>query len=141
MARLSRAEVIDPNEVAIAHVIKRTVRGCFLMGDDEFSGKNFDHRKVWIEELLQHFAAQFAIDLISYWILSNQRVAQRSNREENESGKFWQDRFRLIKLIDDESLLACMAYVDLNPVRAAMAETIQESDFTSIQRRVAYRLC
>ncbi len=63
--------VIDPSEVAIAHVINRAVRRCFLMGDDKFSGKNFDHRKVWTEELLQHFAAYFAIDLISYSILSN----------------------------------------------------------------------
>ena len=55
--------------------------------------------------------------------------------EHAEYGRFWQDRFRLIKLID-ESLLACMAYVDLNPVRAAMAETNEESYFTSIQRRI-----
>jgi hypothetical protein len=31
MARPSRAEVFDPNEVAIAHVFNRTVRRCFLM--------------------------------------------------------------------------------------------------------------
>ena len=34
MARLPRAEVFDPDEVAIAHVFNRTVRRCFLMGDD-----------------------------------------------------------------------------------------------------------
>jgi hypothetical protein len=46
MARLPRAEVFDPNEVAVAHVFNRTVRRCFLMGDDALSGKNFDHRDV-----------------------------------------------------------------------------------------------
>ena len=50
MARPARAEIIDPGEIAIVHVINRTVRRCFLMGDDPISGKNFDHRKVWIEE-------------------------------------------------------------------------------------------
>jgi REP element-mobilizing transposase RayT len=71
MARPSRGEVFDPNEVAIAHVFNRTVRRCFLMGDDALSGKNFDHRKVWIEEYLRQFAAYFGIDLICYAIMSN----------------------------------------------------------------------
>ena len=31
--------------------------------------------------------------------------------------------------------MACSAYVDLNLIRAAMAETIEQSDFTSAQRR------
>ena len=46
MVRLARSEVFDPDEIAIAHVYNRTVRRCFLMGDDPVSGKNFDHRKV-----------------------------------------------------------------------------------------------
>ena len=59
MVRLARAEVFDPNEVTIAHVYNRTVRRCFLMGDDSVSGKNFDHRKVWIEQYLRQFASAF----------------------------------------------------------------------------------
>ncbi len=71
MARVTRADVYTPDEVAIVHCIARVVRRCFLMGDDPFSGKNFDHRKRWVEELLERFAACFAIDLIAYAILSN----------------------------------------------------------------------
>jgi hypothetical protein len=33
--------------------------------------------------------------------------------------------------------LACAAYVDLNPIRAALAETLETSDYTSVQRRIA----
>jgi hypothetical protein len=33
-------------------------------------------------------------------------------------------------------VLACLAYVDLNPVRAAIAKTPEDSDYTSIQRRI-----
>ena len=69
--RPSRSEVLDPAEIQIAHVHNRTVRRCFLMGDDTVSGKNFDHRKIWIEDILQHFAAQFGIDLLNFSILSN----------------------------------------------------------------------
>ena len=50
MVRMSRAEVFDPDEVAIAHVFSHTVRRCFLFGEDPITGKNFDHRKVWIED-------------------------------------------------------------------------------------------
>ena len=49
MARMARAEVFSPDEIAIVHVMNRTVRRCFLLGDDPISGKNFDHRKDWME--------------------------------------------------------------------------------------------
>ena len=53
MARLARAEVFDPDEVAIAHVDNRTARRCFLMVDEPVSGKKSNHRKVWIEQYLE----------------------------------------------------------------------------------------
>ena len=71
MARISRADVFRPDEVAIVHVMNRTVRRCFLMGNDPLTGKNFDHRKDWMEDELQHLAACFGIDLLTYAILSN----------------------------------------------------------------------
>ena len=74
---------------------------------------------------------------ISWWMrLLCQRIATRANAEYGEQGKFWQARFRAVRLLDEESLLACAAYVDLNPIRAALAETLEESDFTSVQRRI-----
>ena len=50
MVRLARSEVFDPDEVVITHVYNRTVRCCFLIGEDPVSGKNFDQRMVWIEQ-------------------------------------------------------------------------------------------
>ena len=71
MARLARVEVFAADEVAVVHVMNRVVRRCFLLGDDPITGKNYDHRKVWIEDLLQRFAAAFGIDLLIFAILSN----------------------------------------------------------------------
>ena len=71
MARLARAEIFDPGEVAIVHVIQRCVRRCFLMGSDPVSGNNYDHRKQWLEDRLRHFARCFGIDLLCFSILSN----------------------------------------------------------------------
>jgi hypothetical protein len=208
---MTRAEVFAPDEVAILHVTNRTVRRCFLLGTDPVSGKNYDHRKVWIEQQLERLAGGFGIDLLGYAILSNhyhcilrsrpdvvatwddtevarrwlrlcpprkaadgtpeeptacelnsirhdpdrvrqirsrlsdvswwmrllcQNIALRANHEDGETGKFWQARFRAVRLLDEAALLACAAYVDLNPIRAALAETLEQSDFTSVQRRI-----
>lgn len=211
MSRTSRSDVFDPSEVAIAHVMQRCVRRCFLMGDDPDSGRNYDHRKEWLEACLGRFAAYFGIDLLCFSILSNhfhlvlrsrpdvvatwdndevarrwlmicpvrkdqqgnprepseaerntirndperlatirrrlsniswwmrllsQPLAAMANREEGQLGRFWQGRFRAVRICDEASLLACAAYVDLNPIRAALAETLERSDYTSIQRRI-----
>jgi REP element-mobilizing transposase RayT len=214
--RLSRAEIFDPSEIVAVHAIARTNRRCFLLGQDPLSGKNFDHRKRWIEEKLQVLASCYGIDLLAFACLSNhihlvlrsrpdvvqtwddtevarrwwtlcpkrkvrrevdglklwfpaepnefdlnsirndpvkmaeirmrlsdiswwmrllcQYIAMRANGEEGEGlGRFWQSRFKAVRNLDEETLLACAAYVDLNPIRAALAETLETSDYTSVQ--------
>jgi REP element-mobilizing transposase RayT len=221
MARMARAEVFSPDEIAIVHVMNRTVRRCFLLGDDPISGKNFDHRKGWMEDQLEIQAQNFGIDLICYALMSNhfhlilrsrpdvvatwddtevarrwltlcpkrrpskrknaknegdvgkqaeptqaeidaivndpaelqdlrsrlsdiswwmrllsQKIGSRANRDDKEVGKFWQSRYKGVKLLDEASILACAAYVDLNPIRAAIAENLEGSFYTSAQQRV-----
>ena len=67
----SGVEVFAPDEVAIVHVMNRTVRRCFLMGNDPLTGKNFDHRKAWMESELAHLAKNFGVVLLCYAIMSN----------------------------------------------------------------------
>ncbi len=48
-------------------------------------------------------------------------------------GRFWEGRFKSQALLNEQTLLATMAYVDPNPVRAGVAETQEDSDYTLIQ--------
>ena len=66
----------------------------------------------------------------------NQPIARQANLEDECTGKFWECRFKSQALKTEEALLSCMAYVDLNPIRAGLAETPESSDHTSIQERI-----
>jgi len=192
------------------HCVSRCVRRAFLCGNDSSSGRNFEHRRGWIEERLLELAAIFAIDIAAYAIMSNhyhavlhvdhkraqswsarevaerwhrlfkgsllsqrycrdevltvaedralmaqlaiwrqrlmsvswfmrclnEPIARAANLEDHVTGRFWEGRFKSQALLDEKALVACMAYVDLNPIRANMAISPETSAHTSIHRRI-----
>ncbi|MGO8898163.1 MAG: transposase [Isosphaeraceae bacterium] len=58
------------------------------------------------------------------------------NREDQPRGAFFEGRFKSVAILDEESLLATCAYIDLNPVAAGIAEVPEASAHTSIKQRV-----
>ena len=66
-------------------------------------------------------------------------IALRANQEDGCKGHFWEARYYSQPLLDQAALAACMVYVDLNPIRAQMAETPESSAFVSVQERIQAR--
>jgi hypothetical protein len=62
-------------------------------------------------------------------------IARRGNKDDKVTGRFWEGRFRAQLLPYETALAACMAYVDLNPIRAGIAATPETSQFTSVKER------
>jgi REP element-mobilizing transposase RayT len=63
-------------------------------------------------------------------------IARMANRQDGCTGRFWEGRFKCQKIVDEAGLLACSMYVDLNPIRAAMAQTPEQSKYTSAHDRI-----
>jgi len=210
MPRVPRAEVFDPDQICILHLIQRCVRRSFLTGLDPVSGKDFSFRREWIRARMERLASVFGIDVLSYAVLSNhlhvvarnrpdvvktwsneqialrwlrvfpgchtdeflgdpteaqvsalannqeridlirrrlsdfswfmkalcEPIARVANRQDHVTGHFWEGRFKAQAITDEAGLLACSMYVDLNPIRAAMAATPEQSVNTSAYDRI-----
>ena len=66
----------------------------------------------------------------------NEPIARMANREDAVRAGFWEGRFKCQALLDEQAVLSCMAYVNLNPVLAGMCEALRDSEHTSVRHRL-----
>lgn len=192
------------------HCTSRCVRRAFLCGNDPQNGRNYEHRRQWVEDRLLQLAEVYCIDICAYAVMSNhlhvilhvnqkaamqlsaqeicrrwhqifkgtdltqkyvrgdklrneeleavlvkveewrekmysvswfmrslnEPIARKANAEDDCTGAFWESRFVCQALLDEKALVACMAYVDLNPVRAGISSAPGSSYYTSARRRL-----
>ena len=88
-----------------------------------------------VGEFAQLYRLRLA-DVSWFMRVLNESIARQANAEDDCTGRFWEGRFKSQALLDEQALLAAMAYVDLNPIRAGMAESLHDSAHTSIAARL-----
>ena len=112
---------------------KRDIDGSYEALSNEALQKRVTHVK-HVNECRERLGS------ISYFMqYLNQNIARRANQEDECKGRFWEGRFKCQRLADEGAILACMAYVDLNPIRAGIVESPELSEFTSICERIQAR--
>ena len=212
MPRVPRSQVFDAAEIGVYHCINRCVRGAYLCGRNASTGRNFEYRRVWIQERMAFLASTMGLDLLAFCVMDNhfhlmvrnrpdlveqwsaeevarrwyrlcpprkpgsrqladepsradmaaivkrprrlaeirrrlssvswlmrflaEPIARRANREDKVKGRFWEGRFKLQRLLDESAIAACMAYIDLNPIRAGIVLSPEDSRFTSCFERL-----
>jgi len=67
-----------------------------------------------------------------------QRFSRVYNRDNNRKGYFWGDRFKSVLLESGKAVRGCMAYIDLNPIRANMVKRPEDYPWSSIHLRTKY---
>jgi REP element-mobilizing transposase RayT len=132
---------LDPDVAATwsdGEVVRRWGR---LFPPRDQARKPLEVSRAWVEDRLNDAAwvarARQRLQSLSWFMKClKEPLARLVNREEGARGAFFESRFKSVAILDEESLLATCAYIDLNPVAAGIATAPESGEHTSIKQRV-----
>ena len=103
----ARKNLVAMSATPFYHCIGRCVRRAFLWGKDDFSGRDFSHRKAWVTERLSELTRAFAINICAYAVMSNHYhlvlhvdTARAQAWSDQEVARRWAKLFSLPLLVE-----------------------------------------
>lgn len=129
----------EPRQWSDTEVIDRWLSACPPRDrDGQVDGLKSERlRRNWLDDSEHMERLRQKLGSVSVFMkLLKQPIARRANLEDHCTGHFFEQRFYSGALLDEAAVLAAMAYVDLNPVRAGIAEHIEDCRDTSIEQRL-----
>lgn len=66
-----RSQLVSDEEPGFFHCVSRCIRPAFLCGFDSATGRDFEHRRQWIEERIFKLADSFAVSVYAYAVMPN----------------------------------------------------------------------
>jgi len=141
MARLPRLDVVGVAQ----HIIQRGNNRHICFGSDEDMAAYME----WLDE----YAKKFEVSIHAWVLMTNhvhllvtpnhpkavskmmqslgRRYVQYFNFQYQRTGTLWEGRYRSCLVQDEEYLLKCYRYIELNPVRANMVDQPHEYRWSS----------
>ncbi|AEH45256.1 hypothetical protein Thein_1390 [Thermodesulfatator indicus DSM 15286] len=117
---------------------------CRMLPENQFSDEEVarriklyyqEKRKVFIyEDMIKKWRARLS-SLSRYVQDIKQRFSRWYNKRVDRKGYFWADRFKSVIIETGEALLNCLAYIELNPVRAGIVEKPEDYRWCSLGYR------
>ena len=141
---INREQALSWSEFEVVEHWHRLFKGS-LLSQRFYQGEALSKAEL---NALSEQVCEWRIRLMSIsWFMrcTNEPIAREANHEDEATGHFWAapahpcahgtcaslhigGRFKSQALLDEKALAACMVYVDLNPIRARMAESPEQSD-------------
>ena len=59
----ARRTVVSKDETGVYHCMSRCVRRAFLCGLDSYTGKNYEHRREWVQSRLKELSGLFGVEM------------------------------------------------------------------------------
>ena len=107
--------------------IKERYKRFFEGGEDEEDNKD----RELTDGQVAFFRAKWE-DLSEFIKDIKQGFSRFYNKRHNRRGFFWAERFKSVIVDEGETLINCLAYIDLNPIRAEMVEKPEQYRWSSI---------
>ena len=101
---------------------------------DEFLKLKADN-VAWVEETRKRLSSLG-------WFMKclKEPLARMANKQDGCRGTFFEERFKSIAILEEESLLSVCTYIDLNPMSAGIVELPEESGTCTAIKNPGLRL-